>query len=71
LNNRGEFLTYIDNLGDKTKTQQKLNETRQSLFEKQRIKRWVTASENETGYPFALNCDRPHADVYGAIKNRT
>lgn len=63
FNSRGEFLAYVDNLGDKSGTQIKLNKTRKELLSNKKISRWIVGSKNSIGYPFALNCNQPHTDI--------
>ncbi len=67
FNRRGKFLAYVDNEWTKSATQKKLNETRKELVKKGKVKSWIVGSKDATGYPFALNCDQPHADIYRAI----
>ena len=68
FNDRGRFLAYMDNKEDQQATQVKLNQTRQSMQQKNVVNRWVEGNKNQTGYPFALNCNQPHADIKVAIK---
>ncbi|TQV85851.1 hypothetical protein [Aliikangiella coralliicola] len=68
FNYRGNFLGYIENQPEKKLTQNKLNDTRQSLQQKGKVNRWIEGRKNQTGYPFALNCNQPHADIYAAMK---
>ena len=67
FNSRGEFLAYVDNLNDRDGTQIKLNQTRQALVENKKVSRWIVGSKNATGYPFALNCNQPHADIKASM----
>ena len=67
FNRRGEFLSYLDNAEDSLQTQSKLNLVREKLFKANRVTRYVEGSEDSLGFPFALNCDQPHADVFEAM----
>ncbi len=67
FNNRGQFLGYLDNEIDNITTQQKLDNTRQDLFNNERVDRWLSGSNDQVGYPFALNCNQPHAEIQTAI----
>jgi hypothetical protein len=66
-NRRGEFLAYIENEWSKSATQEKLNETRLDLVKRSKVKQWIRGSEDATGYPFAFNCNQPHANIEQAI----
>ena len=67
FNRRGEFLSYHDNLANSKSTQLKLNQIREKLFKDGRVSQFVKGSKDSLGFPFALNCDQPHADVYSAM----
>ncbi len=67
FNRRGEFLAYIDNKWSKSATQKKLNQTRLELVKSGKVKSWIVGAEETTGYPFAFNCNQPHANVDQAI----
>lgn len=67
FNRRGEFLAYIENDWSKSSTQKKLNQTRLELVKAGKVKNWIIGSEKATGYPFAFNCNQPHADIHQAI----
>jgi hypothetical protein len=60
---RGVFLGYINNLESKQLTQDKLNQTRERLFNQNKVTQWIAGDDNVFGYPFALNCDQPHTNV--------
>ncbi|WP_372994804.1 hypothetical protein [Marinobacter sp.] len=64
---RGQFLAWINDGEDREATQNRLNETRQSLHEKGRVEDWVAGGSGQTGYPFALSCDQPHVNVDEAV----
>lgn len=64
---RGRFLTWFDNLPTLDETQRKLNEVREALYREGRVHRWIGGESDETGYPFALNCDQPHVDIADAV----
>ncbi len=64
---RGRFLTWFENLETVEENQQRLNELRQMLYQEDRAHRWVEGGAGEVGYPFALRCDHPHADLEAAM----
>jgi len=67
FNRRGEFLSYHDNLKDSKSTQEKLNQIRKKLFDDKRVSQFIDGKKDSLGFPFALNCNQPHADVYSAM----
>lgn len=67
FNRRGEFISYHDNLTDSKSTQKKLNQIREKLYKDKRVSQYINGSQNSLGFPFALNCNQPHADVYRAM----
>jgi hypothetical protein len=64
---RGQFLAWISDGDDREATQGRLNETRQSLYDKGRADTWVPGGAGQTGYPFALACDQPHVNIDEAV----
>lgn len=64
---RGRFLTWLENAETPEATQRRLNEVRETLFLNQRVHRWMSGSDEENGYPFALSCDQPHVDMADAL----
>lgn len=64
---RGQFLGYIDDELTRSATQKRLNETRARLVERGKTGHWVKGSSNQPGYPFALACNQPHADLQRAV----
>lgn len=64
---RATFLGYIDDGADIEATQQRLNQKRQALAEAGKVDHWVAGKSDQTGYPFALSCNQPHADLGAAL----
>lgn len=64
---RGNFLDYIEDASDSSQTQQRINQTRQSLAKEGRVHAWVKGSPNSIGYPFAIRCHQPNVDLNLAI----
>lgn len=64
---RGRFLTWLDDSDDAADTQQRLNEVREALYREGRVHRWIGGHAGKTGYPFALSCDQPHVDITEAL----
>lgn len=66
-NMRGQFLGYIDDELTSSATQRRLNKTRAELADRGKTDYWVKGSPDQPGYPFALACDQPHADLSRAV----
>jgi hypothetical protein len=64
---RGRFLTWFENEATVADNQLRLNELRETLYQGDRVHRWIAGSATQTGYPFALRCDQPHVDLDAAI----
>ncbi|WP_291820250.1 lytic transglycosylase domain-containing protein [Marinobacter sp.] len=64
---RGRFLGYIGDELTSAGTQQRLNATRKELADHGKTDHWVKGSEDQAGYPFALACDQPHANLPHAL----
>lgn len=64
---RGRFVGYIDNGDTVEATIERLNETRERLANEQRIDYWSPGTDTGRGYPFALSCHQPFADMDEAI----
>ncbi len=67
FNRRGHFLGYLDNLTAPEQNQQALNQLRKKLFEEGRVSLWAEGTLDRTGYPFALACNQPHANIYASL----
>ncbi|VUD52920.1 hypothetical protein TDB9533_01730 [Thalassocella blandensis] len=63
FDNRSRFLGYFDNGASPEETQQILNRERAKLFQQGRVDYFVKGAENKIGYPFALGCNQPDADL--------
>lgn len=61
------FLGYFDDAEDPAATQVKLNRTRERLAREGRVDHWVAGSAGRAGYPFALSCDQPEAQLAVAL----
>jgi len=71
LDRRWRFLGYVED-GDTTdSTNERLNEARQSMAGSGRVDQWAAGTRNTNGYPFALSCDQPFADMPDAIARIT
>lgn len=64
---RGRFLTWMDNEDTGIATQEKLNKIRFQLHKNNKVNRWVEGSVSALGYPFALSCDQPWVDIRASI----
>lgn len=64
---RFRFLGYIDNGANSHETQALLNRKRETLAGEARAGNWLAGSSSSIGYPFALSCDQPHADLQQAL----
>lgn len=67
FDHRGRFLAWFENLETVEANQEKLNRLRETLYKEDRVHRWIGGGLGETGYPFALRCDHPHADIQAAL----
>lgn len=68
---RGRFLAYIDNADTAEDTTARLNDTRRELAHDNRVASWSPGTLNDLGYPFALACHQPFADMKEAIARLT
>lgn len=68
---RGRFLGYIDDGATPTETNAKLNSTRERMAREGRVKYWSPGTDTGFGYPFALACHQPHANMKTAIARMT
>lgn len=64
---RGRFLSYFSNLETVEQNQDLLNKIRDQLYQEERVHRWIGGDIDSTGYPFALRCDHPHANLQAAL----
>lgn len=64
---RATFLGYIDDSANIQATQERLNRERQALAEAGKVDYWVAGKPGQTGYPFALSCNQPHAELQAAL----
>lgn len=67
FDHRATFLGYIDDGADIQATQKRLNQERQALAEAGKVDHWVAGERGEAGYPFALSCNQPHAQLDAAL----
>lgn len=65
---RGRFLTWMDNEKTSAQTQVKLNNIRAKLHQNNKVNRWIEGSATTIGYPFALSCDQPWVNIIAAIE---
>lgn len=64
---RGRFLAWLSDGDDRAETQARLNDTREALAKRGAVDTWLPGQEGQAGYPFALSCDQPFADLDEAI----
>lgn len=64
---RGRFLTYINDAEGSEQTITRLNQTREQLASEGRADHWSPGSAERRGYPFALGCHQPFADMDEAV----
>ncbi|WP_198411215.1 lysozyme family protein [Marinimicrobium alkaliphilum] len=67
FNHRATFLGYISNDPDAEVTQARLNERRRALAANERTEHWSEGAPGSAGYPFALSCDQPEAELQQAL----
>lgn len=71
LDKRWRFLGYLENGATPQATLGRLNEARQRFAEQGRVNTWAPGTSDTTGYPFALSCDQPFADMDAAMARLT
>lgn len=71
LDKRWRFLGFIENAASPPATLARLNETRQRFARDGRADAWAPGAMDTTGYPFALACDQPFADMDEAFARLT
>jgi hypothetical protein len=71
FDHRARFVGYIDDGESRDATIARLNETRQRLAQQERVRHWSPGSPTSLGYPFALACHQPDADMDVAIGRLT
>lgn len=71
FDHQARFLGYIEDADQRDATRARLNETRAQLAQEERTAHWVAGSETSRGYPFALACHQPDADMEIAIARLT
>ncbi len=69
FDHRGHFLGYVSDGPSPVKTQERLNDLRTELAREGKVDGWTPGTLTTTGYPFALSCDQPHAQLQQA-RNR-
>lgn len=65
---RGQFLGWISDGDNSQQTQQRLNNTRRSLYQQGVAEEWIAGDRGTKGYPFALACDQPHVNLDLAVQ---
>lgn len=68
---RGTFLGYFSHPDNSTQSQALLNVHRAQLVTEGKVEDWATGTLGQSGYPFALSCDQPAADLDQALKRYT
>ena len=71
FDHRGRFLGYMENAQTREETLERLNQTRQRLAGEGRVANWSEGSDERRGYPLALACHQPYADMNEAIARLT
>jgi hypothetical protein len=71
LDKRWRFLGYLENSDSPQETLTQLNETRRRFAAAGRVDFWAPGASDTTGYPFALACDQPFANMDEAMARLT
>lgn len=71
FDHQARFLAYIEDADESDATRARLNDTRAQLVQEDRVAHWTPGSETSRGYPFALACHQPDADMEIAIARLT
>lgn len=64
---RSRFVGYIDNTKDASDTIERLNRAREVMADEGRVRDWSPGADTSQGYPFALACDQPDANLQRAL----
>ncbi len=64
---RMAFVGYLSDAGEREANQENINERRRQLAEAGRVDRWLPGDAGQTGYPFVLSCNQPHARLDDAL----
>lgn len=64
---RARFLGYLDDAKDVESTQALINQRRKQLQISGQVDAWSPGAEGVIGYPFALSCNQPEADLRTAL----
>lgn len=64
---RATFLGYVPDAETTEKTQALLNAYRAQLASNGKVDHWTPGKNGQAGYPFALSCDQPDAELGGAL----
>lgn len=64
---RGRFLAFVNDADSSEETIARLNQTRKQLAQEGRAKHWSPGADGQRGYPFALGCHQPFADMNEAV----
>ena len=65
---RGRFVSFVDDAVNPQETVKRLNRARETLDAEGRVAGWSPGSSVKEGYPFALACDQPDADITRAVQ---
>lgn len=60
---QARFLGYFSNPAEADQTQALINAYRAQLATNQKVAHWVPGSSDSIGYPFAVSCDQPYANL--------
>lgn len=67
FDSRGRFIGYVNNGDNPAATIERLNAARQRMAQENRVDDWRPGALENLGYPFALACHQPHADISQAV----
>lgn len=68
---RATFLGYIDDSATVEATQKRLNSERKAMADAGTVDYWTPGANDQMGYPFALSCNQPHAQLEVALARYT
>lgn len=71
FDHRATFLGYVSNAEESEATQALLNTRRAQLAKAGRTEAWVPGAAGKIGYPFALSCNQPEADLTVSLARYT
>lgn len=68
---QARFLAYLDDEDNEAGTQTRLNQIRAQMAANKMVENWAPGAPGVAGYPFALSCNQPEANLNSALVRYT